>query len=63
MFWNSTMECMSRADMEHFQSVKLREMVERIYHNVAFYVLKCRKCIYLPMTLKLFPTLKNFPLP
>ncbi len=37
MIWNKSTECMNRPDMEKFQSEKLRRMLERVYHNVAFY--------------------------
>jgi phenylacetate-CoA ligase len=37
MIWNKAMECMSRDDMRAYQSEKLREVVERVYHNVPAY--------------------------
>jgi phenylacetate-CoA ligase len=55
------MECMSRSDMEHFQSVKLREMVERIYHNVAFYRTKMQKMHLSPDDIKTVSDLKKLP--
>jgi phenylacetate-CoA ligase len=33
MIWNETMECMSRADMRKLQGLRLKETVERVYHN------------------------------
>ncbi len=37
MIWNETKECMSRDEMLNLQSVRLRKMVDRVYHNVEFY--------------------------
>ena len=37
MIWNETMECMSRDDMRKMQSIRLKRVVERVYHNTPFY--------------------------
>jgi len=37
MIWNETMECMSRDEMTKLQSIRLKRVVERVYHNNAFY--------------------------
>ena len=37
MIWNEPMECMSRDEMRNLQSMRLREVVERVYHNTPFY--------------------------
>jgi len=37
MIWNEKIECASRKDMEAIQSERLRETVNRIYHNVPAY--------------------------
>ena len=37
MIWNEKIECASREDMEAIQSERLRETVNRIYHNVPAY--------------------------
>ena len=37
MIWNETKECMSRDEIHNLQSVRLRKMVDRVYHNVEFY--------------------------
>jgi phenylacetate-CoA ligase len=36
-FWNRHFECMSRKDLEHVQSERLRETVDRVYFNVPYY--------------------------
>ncbi len=35
--WNETKECMSRDEMSHMQSVRLKKLVNRVYHDVEFY--------------------------
>ena len=37
MIWNETMECMSRKELRKLQSTRLRDVVERVYHNTPFY--------------------------
>ena len=37
MIWNEKIECASREDMGMIQSERLRETVNRIYHNVPYY--------------------------
>lgn len=37
MIWNEPMECMSRDNMHELQSIRLKDMVSRVYHNVPFY--------------------------
>ncbi len=33
MIWNETMECMRREDMRKLQGIRLKKVVERVYHN------------------------------
>ena len=37
MIWNETIECMSRDEMRKLQGIRLRQTVERVYHNTPFY--------------------------
>ncbi|NMB42546.1 MAG: phenylacetate--CoA ligase [Clostridiales bacterium] len=37
MIWNETKECMSRDEMAHMQSARLKKLVNRVYHDVEFY--------------------------
>lgn len=37
MIWNETVECMSREEMRKLQSIRLKKVVERVYHNTTFY--------------------------
>lgn len=33
MIWNETVECMSREEMRKLQSLRLKRVIERVYHN------------------------------
>ena len=37
MIWNETMECMNREQLREVQSIRLRKMVNYVYHNSPFY--------------------------
>ncbi|MDR1455385.1 MAG: phenylacetate--CoA ligase [Tannerella sp.] len=37
MIWNETMECMSREELRKLQSIRLKNVVEHVYHNAPFY--------------------------
>ncbi|MCC8154520.1 MAG: phenylacetate--CoA ligase [Tannerellaceae bacterium] len=37
MIWNETIECMNRKDMRKLQSIRLKKVVEHVYHNTPFY--------------------------
>ena len=37
MIWNETIECMDRDEMRKLQSIRLRRVVEHVYHNSPFY--------------------------
>lgn len=37
MIWNEAKECMSRDELHHLQSIRLKKMVDRVYHSVEFY--------------------------
>ena len=37
MIWNETIECMPREEMRKMQSIRLKRVVERVYHNTTFY--------------------------
>ncbi|MDO5717701.1 MAG: phenylacetate--CoA ligase [Tissierellia bacterium] len=43
MIWNETKECMDRDQIKHMQGIRLRKLVERIYHNVPYYRKKMQK--------------------
>lgn len=33
MIWNETIECMEREEMQKLQSIRLKQVVEKVYHN------------------------------
>lgn len=37
MFWNSTIECMPREELQELQLERLKALAETVYHNVPFY--------------------------
>jgi len=37
MFWNETMECMDREEMRKLQTIRLKRIVDHVYHNTPFY--------------------------
>lgn len=37
MIWNETIECMDREEMRKLQGIRLKRVVERVYHNTPFY--------------------------
>ena len=61
MIWNKTKECMSRDEMTNLQSVRLRKLVDYVYHNVAFYREKMQKIGLLPGDIKSIEDIVNLP--
>ena len=61
MIWNKTIECMDRSDMDRFQSEKLRDMLERVYHNVPFYRDKMQRVHLTPDDIASTKDLKRLP--
>ena len=37
MIWNESIECMDRESLRKIQSIRLRKIVEHVYHNTPFY--------------------------
>lgn len=37
MIWNQTKECMSRDELTNMQNIRLKKLVNRVYHDVEFY--------------------------
>ncbi|MDR0988375.1 MAG: phenylacetate--CoA ligase [Prevotellaceae bacterium] len=37
MIWNESMECMERESLRRLQSIRLKQLVEHVYHNTPFY--------------------------
>ena len=37
MIWNESIECMDRESLRKIQSIRLKKIVEHVYHNTPFY--------------------------
>jgi len=61
IIWNKHYECMSREEMREHQGHKLREMIDRIYHNVPFYRNKLQAMNLMPEDIKSVDDLARLP--
>lgn len=61
MIWNETKECMSRDEIHNLQSVRLRKMVDRVYHSVEFYRKKMQQMGLEPGDIKSIDDLHKLP--
>lgn len=51
MIWNESIECMERDNLHKIQSIRLKKIVEYVYHNTPFYRKKCKSWASHPMIL------------
>lgn len=61
MIWNETMECMSRSEMHKLQSERLRQTIERVYHNTPFYRRKMQELDITPADIKSMDDIDKLP--
>lgn len=61
MYWNKSRECMSRDELEFHQLQKLKETVDRVYHNVESYRHKMQQKGIIPEDIKSLEDLKILP--
>ncbi|MFW6288106.1 MAG: phenylacetate--CoA ligase family protein, partial [bacterium] len=61
MIWNEKYEAMPREEMRKYQGIKLREMVERVYHNVPFYRKKMQELNVIPEDIKSIDDISRLP--
>ncbi|MBE6639374.1 MAG: phenylacetate--CoA ligase [Ruminococcaceae bacterium] len=61
MIWNETKECMSRDEMTHLQSARLRKLVDYVYHNVEFYRKKMQAVGLMPGDIKGIEDITKLP--
>ncbi len=61
MIWNETIECMSREDMTAVQTARLKETVNRIYHNVPSYRKKMQEVGLVPNDIQSLEDLRKLP--
>jgi phenylacetate-CoA ligase len=52
MIWNESMECMGREQLREIQSIRLKKMVEYVYHNTPFYRKKFQEMDLTPSDIK-----------
>jgi len=61
MIWNETMECMSREEMRKIQSIRLKRVVERVYHNTPFYRKKMQEAGLTPGDIRSIDDITKLP--
>ena len=61
MIWNETMECMSRDEMRKIQSLRLKRVVERVYHNTPFYRKKMQEAGITPDDIQSIDDITKLP--
>ena len=61
MIWNEKIECASRDEMAAVQSERLKQTVQRIYHNIPSYRTKMQEIGMLPGDVRSVEDLKNLP--
>lgn len=61
MIWNEKIECASRDEMAAVQSERLKQTVQRIYHNIPSYRAKMQEIGVLPGDVRSIDDLKKLP--
>jgi phenylacetate-CoA ligase len=61
VIWNPSCECLSRDELSARQGQELRQLVERVYHDVAFYRGKMQQKGLLPEDIKSIEDLSKLP--
>ena len=61
MIWNEHIECMSREQLRDLQTARLKETVERVYHNTPFYRKKMQELGILPSDIKDIDDIQKLP--
>jgi len=61
VIWNSSQESMSRDELAACQSRRLRELVQRVYHGVAFYRDKMQRLGMMPEDIRTVEDLPSLP--
>ena len=61
MIWNETMECMSRDEMRNMQSIRLKRVIERVYHNTLFYRKKMQEAGITPCDIQSIDDIVKLP--
>ncbi|MDR2472888.1 MAG: phenylacetate--CoA ligase [Tannerella sp.] len=61
MYWNETMECMSRDELHKLQSIRLKRVVERVYSNTTFYRKKMQELDITPCDIQTIDDIVKLP--
>ena len=61
MIWNEKIECAGREEMRAIQSERLKDTVQRIYHNVPSYRQKMQEAGLVPEDIKSVDDLVKLP--
>jgi len=61
MIWNESMECISREQLREIQSIRLKKMVEYVYHNTPFYRKKFQEMDITPDDIKGIEDISKLP--
>ena len=61
MIWNETMECMRREDMRKLQGMRLRKVVERVYHNCEPYRKRMQEADITPLDINTIDDIVKLP--
>lgn len=61
MIWNETVECMPREEMGKLQSIRLKRVVERVYHNTPFYRKKMQELGLTPGDIQSIEDISKLP--
>lgn len=61
MIWNESMECMGREQLREIQSIRLKKMVEYVYHNTPFYRKKFQEMDITPDDIKGVEDISKLP--
>ena len=61
MIWNETIECMDREEMRKLQSIRLKWVVEHVYHNTPFYRKKMQEMGITPDDIQSIDDISKLP--
>ena len=61
MIWNETVECMAREEMHKLQSIRLKKVVERVYHNCEPYRKRMQKAGIVPNDIRGIEDIAKLP--
>ena len=63
MIWNESIECMDRESLRKIQSIRLKKIVDYVYHNTPFYRKKMQEMGITPDDINSIDDIVKLPLP